>query len=83
MKREAVIRARITQADKEAGERILEELGMSTSDAIHLFWSQLIRDRGMPFAPRLVSDERQGDSPRAIGADRYPTPVRRSAVTIE
>lgn len=53
MARDAIIRARIATADKEAGEKILAELGMTTSDALNLFWAQLVRQRGLPFPVRL------------------------------
>lgn len=52
------IRVRISAADKATGEAILGELGLSTSQALRLFWQQLILQRGLPFAVRIPTNEK-------------------------
>ena len=44
-----VIRARINTESKEIFEKILEQLGVTTSDAINMFVRQVILRKGLPF----------------------------------
>ncbi len=51
------IRARVSPSDKAAGEAILKQLDMNTSDALALFWRQLIIHRGLPFDVKIPNAE--------------------------
>jgi addiction module RelB/DinJ family antitoxin len=48
----ATVRARIEPGVKEEAERILEELGLSPTQALVAFYRAIIRQRGLPFALR-------------------------------
>lgn len=49
----AFIRARIEADLKEEAEYLLHELGLSTTDAITLFYKQVIAKKGLPFAVKI------------------------------
>lgn len=53
MSKEAMIRARIEPALKNEVEDIFQELGLSITDAITLFYKQVQLNRGLPFEVRL------------------------------
>jgi DNA-damage-inducible protein J len=48
----ATVRARIEPGVKEEAERILDELGLSPTQALVAFYRAIIRQRGLPFALR-------------------------------
>ena len=45
--------ARIDTGLKESAEGILSQLGITPASAISMFYSQIVRQRGLPFTPRL------------------------------
>lgn len=49
MARTAFINTRIEPALKEKAERIFSAIGVSTSDAITMFYKQVVFRRGIPF----------------------------------
>jgi len=49
MSKTAVIRARVEPELKEQAETIFERLGVSTTQAIGMFYKQVILRRGLPF----------------------------------
>jgi DNA-damage-inducible protein J len=49
MARSAMIRARIEPKLKEEVEAVLAKIGLSTTDAINLFYQQIKMRRGIPF----------------------------------
>ena len=51
------IRARIEDDLKAEGEQILKQLGMNTSDALTLFWNQLVLQKGLPFDVKIPNTE--------------------------
>ena len=53
MSKTAMIRARVEPELKSAAENILRELGMSATEAITLFYTQVAIQRGLPFAVKL------------------------------
>lgn len=53
MAKDAMIRARVEPALKEEVEEILRELGLSTTQAITLFYQQVKLNQGLPFEIRL------------------------------
>lgn len=56
------VRARLEPALKEETELILEQLGLSTTEAIRIFFRQIKLQRGMPFDLKLPNE----DTVRAI-----------------
>jgi DNA-damage-inducible protein J len=53
MPRSAMIRARVEPELKSRAEAMLEELGLSATSAITLFYRQIVQRRGLPFEVRL------------------------------
>ncbi len=53
MPKTAMIRARVEPGLKHRAESILEELGLTTTTAITLFYRQIVQRRGLPFDLRL------------------------------
>jgi len=53
MTKSAMIRARVDSTLKEEVEGILQELGLSTTQAIILFYQQIRLSKGLPFEVRL------------------------------
>ena len=53
MAKETTVRARIDEELKAEAEDILKQLGLTTSQAINLYFSQIVLQRGMPFNVRL------------------------------
>ncbi len=53
MSKTAMIRARVDPTLKEEAEAILQALGLSTTQAITLFYQQVRLSRGLPFDLRL------------------------------
>lgn len=51
--KEAVVRARVEPQLKEDAETILAELGISTTEAIRMFLSQIRLRKGIPFEVEL------------------------------
>jgi len=56
-KKEAIIRARVDSDVKEKAEKILEQIGLSPSEAIRLFLQQVTLRRGLPFEVRIPNAE--------------------------
>ncbi len=48
-----MIRARTDEETKEKVERIFAELGLNTSQAINIFFKNVIMNDGMPFAIKI------------------------------
>lgn len=60
--KEAVVRARVDQKLKADSEAILRQLGLSTTEAIRMFFTQVTLRRGLPFAVSLqAADEANAD----------------------
>ena len=51
------IRTRIDPDEKAQGEAVLAELGITTSQALKLFWRQMILQRGLPFDVKVPNAE--------------------------
>lgn len=56
MSKSAVISARIDPDLKESAERIFQELGLTTTQAITLFYKQVDLQGGLPFEVRLPNE---------------------------
>jgi len=57
MAKTAMIRARTDEKLKEQVEGIFHKLGMTTTEAINLFYRQVKINRGLPFAVRIPNAE--------------------------
>ena len=56
MTQSAMIRARIDPTLKDEVEAILQELGLSTTQALILFYQQIRLSKGLPFEVRLPNE---------------------------
>ena len=52
-----VIHARIAPELKNSVETVLRKVGLSTTDAISLFFHQIVLNEGLPFAVRIPNKE--------------------------
>ncbi|WP_130471808.1 type II toxin-antitoxin system RelB/DinJ family antitoxin [Candidatus Magnetaquicoccus inordinatus] len=59
MSKSEMIRARIEPAIKQDAEAILSELGLSVTEAITMFYRQVVLHRGLPFLVRLPNETTQ------------------------
>ncbi len=57
MKRTGTVRARIEPELKADVEKLLHELGLSTTEAINLFYSQIRLRQGLPFPVEMPNAE--------------------------
>lgn len=55
--RESVVRARVDEKLKKDSEDILRQLGLSQTEAIRMFFTQIVRRRGLPFPVTLQTDD--------------------------
>lgn len=62
VRKTATIRARVDPTLKERAEATFAEVGLSASAAITLFYSQVIRHGGLPFAVRATPVRAGGGS---------------------
>ena len=56
-KKSAMIRARTTVRLKIQAEKVFHQLGLSSTDAINLFYAQVCLRHGMPFPVEIPNDE--------------------------
>jgi DNA-damage-inducible protein J len=54
---DATVRARIDEDLKQDVEKILSEIGLSTSQAITMFMKGIRRERGIPFELKIPNEE--------------------------
>ena len=59
MNRTATVRARVEPELKADVEKLLHELGLSTTEAINLFYSQVRLRQGLPFPVEMPNAETQ------------------------
>lgn len=57
MARDAMIRARMEASLKAEVEKIFKELGLTTSEAINLFYHQVLLRKGLPFKVEIPNEE--------------------------
>lgn len=57
MAKTATARARVEPDVKREAEKILADCGLNASQAINLFYRQVILERGMPFPIRSFNEE--------------------------
>lgn len=63
MAKETTVRARISEELKQDAETILKQLGLNTSQAINLYFSQIVLRKGLPFDVVIPEEEPQRDQP--------------------
>ncbi len=56
MPKTAIISARVDPQLKHSAEKVFKELGLTTTQAITLFYKQVELERGLPFAVRVPND---------------------------
>jgi len=54
---EAVVRARVSEKLKRDSDTILRRLGISQTEAIRMFFSQVVLRQGLPFAVSLQNED--------------------------
>ena len=59
MPKSAMIRARVAPELKDRAEAVLEQLGLSATTAITLFYRQIVQQRGLPFDLRVPTPSTQ------------------------
>ncbi|MRI35101.1 type II toxin-antitoxin system antitoxin, RelB/DinJ family [Endozoicomonas sp. OPT23] len=59
MAKETTVRARIDESLKEEAEVILKQLGITTSQAINIYFSQIVLRQGLPFDVVLPDAEKE------------------------
>ena len=57
MSKAAMIRARVELELKQEAESVLNRLGLSASDAIRLFYRQVVLQQGLPFQVVITNPE--------------------------
>ncbi len=57
MNRTATVRARVEPGLKEEVEKLLHQLGLNTTEAINLFYSQIRLRQGLPFPVEMPNAE--------------------------
>ncbi|TVR36389.1 MAG: type II toxin-antitoxin system RelB/DinJ family antitoxin [Balneolaceae bacterium] len=55
-KKTATVRARIEPGLKKETERILDQLGLNTTEAIRIFFKQIKLQRGLPFEMKIPNE---------------------------
>lgn len=70
MAKTAIFRARIEPELKAHAEEILHSLGLSATDAITLFYHQVILHQGLPFDVRRPGPNRDGGAEEPCPSDR-------------
>jgi DNA-damage-inducible protein J len=74
MGKTATARARLEPGVKEEAEKILDECGLSASEAIGMFYRQVILHHGLPFPVQNFNEETRGvlkKSDRGVEVTRF------------
>lgn len=53
MSNDAVVQVRMDPKVKAKAEKIIKRLGMSHSDAVRMYYSQIIEEKGIPFRSHI------------------------------
>ena len=57
--KDSIVRARIDGNIKEKAEKILHKLGLSTSEAINVYFNQILLVNGLPFELKIPNSKTQ------------------------
>ena len=74
MSKTATARARIEPEVKEEAEKILQDCGLTASQAISLFYRQVILERGLPFSIKSFNEETRRvlrDSEKGVEVEQF------------
>lgn len=55
--KDSVVRARINSTVKSEAEDILQQMGLSTSDAIQMLFNMIVLHKGIPFEVKIPNKE--------------------------
>ncbi len=55
--KQSTVRARISPDLKQSAEEILAQLGLTNSQAINIFYNQVVLHKGLPFALTLEAED--------------------------
>ena len=69
MSKTETIRARVEPEIKRRAESVLRELGLSPTEAIRMFYRQVILRRGLPFVVEIPNAETQAAMREAIAGE--------------
>lgn len=77
MPKTAMIRARTEPVLKEKAERIFHQLGLNQTDAINLFYRQVVLQHGLPFSVKVpnattraaIEEARRGEGQQHASLD--------------
>ncbi len=73
----AVLHTRMSPTLKEQAESILEKAGLSASEAVRIFFAQVVIHRGIPFnvsAPNEETADTLRKSDKDVGVKSFKTP---------
>ena len=62
---DALVRARISKKTKTQAEKVMKKMGLSTSEAIRIFFNQIVDNKSLPFELCMPSPATQ----RALDED--------------
>lgn len=65
MSKSAVVHARIEPATKLSAEKILGRLGLSPTEAIRIFYRQIILCKGLPFSVHIPDEPTETTAARS------------------
>jgi len=68
MAKNGIVRARIESTLKEEVERIFEQLGLTASLAINLFYQQIKLNKGLPFDVKIPKKSKFKDVKHSKGS---------------
>jgi DNA-damage-inducible protein J len=74
--KQAYIRTRIDPEVKAASDRILQQLGLTTPEAIRLFLTQVVLREGLPFRVELQPPQHENEDLL------LPAPMRQAALDV-
>ena len=57
MPKDAYINARVDKRTKAEAQKVLGQVGMTTTEAINLFLRQIVLHKGLPFDVRIPNEE--------------------------
>jgi addiction module RelB/DinJ family antitoxin len=66
MAKTRILRTRIDPDQKAAAENILRRLGVSPTQAISMFYAQIIQQKGLPFSVTLRKTDRIPDGAAGV-----------------
>lgn len=77
MNKAAVVHARIEPNVKASAERVLQELGLSPTEAIRIFYRQITLRKGLPFSvhiPNELTEKTLANSRKGKDVEHFDSP---------